>query len=62
MLLHCSRIFYDKSNVALEWVAQRGDGHPVHGDTQCQARQDSEQPVLAVGVPVHCRGFGLDGL
>jgi len=29
------------------------------GDIQDQAGQGSEQPDLAVGVPVHCRGVGL---
>jgi len=34
---------------------------PIPGDIQCQAGQSSEQPDLAVGVPVHCR-VGLDDL
>ena len=29
---------------------------------QGQPRPDSEQPDRAVGVPVHCRGVGLDDL
>ena len=45
-----------------EWVAQRGRGCPIPGDTQDQAGQGSEHPGLAVGDPVHCRGVGLDGL
>ena len=45
---------------ALEWVAQRGNGCLVPGDIQCQAKWGSEQPDLAVGVPFHCRGVGLD--
>ena len=32
----------------------------VPGDTQGQAGWSSMQPDLAVGVPVHCRGVGLD--
>ena len=32
----------------------------VPGDTQGQAGWSSMQPDLAVGVPVHCRGAGLD--
>jgi len=47
---------------ALEQVAQRSDGCPVSGDMQGQAGQGSEQPDLAVGVPVQCRGVGLDDL
>ena len=41
-------------------VAQRGGGCPVLGDFQGQAELGSEQPGLAVCVPVHCRGVGLD--
>ena len=36
------------------------DGVPRN--TQGQAGQGSEHPDQAVGVPVHCRGVGLDGL
>ena len=43
-------------------VAQRGGGCPIPGDTQGQAVWDSEQPDGAVGVPVHGRGVGPDGL
>ena len=53
-------IFYDKSNEALEQVAQRGGGCYVSGDIQGQAGWGSEQPDLPVGVPVHCRGVGPD--
>jgi len=35
---------------------------PSLGDVQGQAGPGSEQPDVAVGVPVHCRGFGLDDL
>ena len=45
---------------ALEQVAQRGGGCPIPGDTRGQAGQGSEQPELAVDVPVHCRGVELD--
>ena len=31
----------------------------IPGDIQGQAGRGSEQPDLAVGVPVHCRGIGL---
>lgn len=30
-------------------------------DIQGQAAWCSEQPVLSVGVPIHCRGDGLKG-
>jgi len=36
------------------------DGLPE--EIQAQAGGGSEQPNLTVGVPVHCRGVGLDGL
>ena len=36
-------------------VVQRGSGCPIPGDTQGQAGQGSEQPDVAVGVPVHCK-------
>ena len=52
--------FYDKGGKALEQVAQRGGGCPTPGDTQGQAGWGAEQPDLAVGDPVHCRGVGLD--
>jgi len=32
------------------------------GDSQGQAERGSEHPDVAVGVPVHCRGVGPDGL
>lgn len=34
----------------------------IFGGIQSQARQASEQPDLAAGVPVHCKGVRLDGL
>jgi len=42
-------------------VAQTGGGSPVIGNTQGQAGRGSEQPDVAVGVPVHCRAVGPDG-
>ena len=54
--------FYDKGSEALEQVTRRGGGCPVLGVTQGQAGTVSEQLDLAVGVPVHCRGVGLDDL
>ena len=54
--------FYNKDGEALEQVSQRCDGYSVLGDIQGQAGPGSEQSDLAVGVPVHCRKVGLDGL
>ena len=54
--------FTVRGSEALAQVAQRGDGCSISGDAQGQAGQGHEHPALAVGVPVHCRGFGLDGL
>jgi len=41
------------------WRVQQG---PQERDTQGQAGWGSEQPHVAVGVPVHCRAVGPDGL
>ena len=46
--------FYSKGSEALEQVAQRGGRCPVSGDILGQAGWGSEQPDLAVGIPVHC--------
>ena len=46
----------------LAQVTQRGGGCPIPGDTQGEAGWGSEHPDVAVDVPVHCRGVGLDGL
>ena len=51
---------YNEGGEAWAQVAQRDGGSPVLRDTQDQAARGSEQPNLAVGVPVHCRGVGLD--
>ena len=40
-------------------VAQRSS---ISGDIQGQAGWGSEQPDVAIGVPVHCRAVGLDDL
>lgn len=42
-------------------IAQKGGGCPIPLDTQDQADGGSEQPDLAVDIPVDCRGFGPDG-
>ena len=41
---------------------ERCSGYPIPGDIQGQAGPGSEQPDLAMGVPVHCRRVGLDVL
>jgi len=46
--------------VRLEQVAQGCGGNPVPGDIHGQAEPGSDQTNLAVDVPVHCRGVGLD--
>jgi len=51
-----------KHTEALAQVARRGGGGPIPGDIQGQAGQGSEFLDVAVGVPVHCRGVGLDDL
>ena len=55
-------VFYYTGSEVLKWFAQRGGGYPVSGGVQGQAGQGSEQPDLAVSVPVHCRGVVLDDL
>ena len=55
-------VFYDKDSETLEKVAQRGGRSPVPGDIRCQAVWGSEQPDLAIGMPVHRRGVGLSDL
>lgn len=35
-------------------------GSSIPRDTQRQAGWGSEKPALAVGVPIQCRGLGLD--
>ena len=54
--------FCDKDDEALEQVVQRCGGCPILGDIQVLDGESSEQPDLAVGVPIHCRGVGLDEL
>ena len=53
-------MFYNKGGKGLAQVAQRGGGCPIPSDTQGQAGWGSEQPDVAVNVPVHGRGVGLD--
>jgi len=55
-------VFYSEGGEALEQVGQRCGGCPVPGDVQGQAGSGSEQPDIAVDVPVHCRRVGLNDL
>ena len=48
-------------SAALARVAQRGDGCPIPADTQSQAG-GALSTRWSVGVPVHFRGLGPDGL
>ena len=50
-------MFYDKSSEVQE---QKDGGCPIPVDTQGHIGWGSEQPALTVGIPVHCRGVGLD--
>jgi len=56
------RAVYSKGGETQAQIAQRGGGCPIPGDAQGQAGWGFEHPDLAVGVPVHCRGVGLDDL
>jgi len=46
---------------ALVQVAQRSGGCPVPGGIQSQTAWGFKQLDFSVGVPVYCRGVGLDG-
>lgn len=37
-------------------------GYPIAVDVSGQSGQGSVHPIQAVGVPIHCRMVGLDGL
>ena len=52
---------HTESGETLEQVSRDG-GSSDPGDIHSHAGWGFEQPDLAVGVPVHCRGFGLDDL
>jgi len=62
LIEHKKEVFYNRDGEALEQVAQRGVRCPVLGSIQGWARSGSEQPDLAVGVPVHSKRVGLQGL
>lgn len=53
---------YNKVREALARVAHSGGGSPIPGEIEGQAAPGSEPPNRAVGVPVDCRGVGLEGL
>jgi len=46
----------------VEQVAQTGGGYTISGGIQGHVGQGSEQPDVAVGVPVNCTGVGLGDL
>ena len=53
-------VFYSEGGEALAQAAQRCDGCPVPGDIHGEARPGSGQPDLAVDIPIHSKGVGLD--
>jgi len=55
-------VFYKKDGEALAQVAQGDGGCHVPRNIQSQAGWGSEHPDLAVGIPIRCRGVGLNGL
>ena len=56
------KVFYSEGSEALEQAAQRSGGCPMPEDYQGKAGPGPGQYDLAVDVPVHFRGVGLDGL
>lgn len=54
--------FYNRGSKVLAQDAQKDGGCHVSGDIQNQSGWGFEQPDVALGIPVHCRGVGLDGL
>jgi len=54
--------FYSKVGEAVQQVAKRYGECPIPGNSQDGAGWGSEQPDLAVGIPVHCRRVGSDDL
>ena len=56
------KVFYYMGGEPLAQTAHRGGGCPIPVDTQGQAGRGSEQPDVAVGVPVHYWEVGLDDL
>lgn len=41
---------------------QKGGGYPVSGDIHDQRGWGSDKPDLTIGVPVDCRGVGVEDL
>ena len=60
--IYREEIFYDEGSETLEEVAQRCGRCPIPGNIQGQVGWGSEQPHLVEDVPIHLRGFGIDGL
>ena len=58
----CCCCFYSKGDEALEQVAQRGVRSPIPRDIRGQAGLDSQHLHLAVDIPIHCWGYGLNSL
>jgi len=58
------RIFFFNKAIseALEQFTYSCGWCPIPGDFQSKTGPDCGQPDLAVRVPVHCRGVGLDVL
>lgn len=56
------KVLLIKGREALKWVALRGSRCLISGGIHGQFGPDSEQPDLAVHVPVLFRGVGLDNL
>ena len=60
--LEIRKMSYSEDGEAQEQVAQRCCGCPIPGEFQGKAGSGSQQPDLAVDVPVHSMGVGLDNL
>jgi len=61
MTLSCVR-YKEKVFYSEEQVSRRDGGCSVPGDFQGKVGSGPGQPDLAVHVPVHCRGAGVDDL
>lgn len=56
------KFFFNRGSKALEQVSKRGGGCLAPADIQCQVGWGSDQPDVAIDVPVYCRGVGLHHL
>lgn len=45
-----------------KWKYNGSCGCPIPGYIQGQAGQRTEQPDIAIGVPIHCSGVGIGDL